>query len=139
MLEIIKNKAYLSFLDFFINSIRRFLEKAGSSEQTVFEIILSSEEILVNVMSYAYPKDENGEVEVCCELVDNGLSKRVKLTFTDEGKAFDVLDMATPDTAIPIEKRGIGGLGIYLVKTLMDEVSYIRRNNQNILTIAKRL
>ncbi|MEI6055745.1 MAG: ATP-binding protein [Lentisphaerota bacterium] len=139
MLEIIKNKACLPLLDFFIDSIRSFLRKAGASEQTIFDIILSSEEILVNVMSYAYPKDKNGEVEVTCELADNGISKKIKVTFTDEGKFFDALDMGTPDTAIPIEKREIGGLGIYLVKTLMDDVSYIRRNNQNILTIAKSL
>lgn len=139
MLEVIKNKACLSLLTFFIDAIRSFLLKAGACEQTIFDVVLSSEEILVNVMSYAYPNGEKGEVEVCCELIDNGVTKKVKITFIDGGKFFDALDMATPDTAIPLEEREIGGLGIHLVKTLMDDVSYTRGNNQNILTIAKSL
>ncbi len=139
MLEIIKNRASLPLLDFFISSIRCFLEKAGASEQAIFDIILSSEEILVNVMSYAYSKDQNGEVEVSCELLDNSIPRKIKVTFVDGGKFFDASDKATPDLAIPIEQRGIGGLGIHIVKTLMDDVSYARKNDQNILTITKNL
>lgn len=139
MLEIIKNKASLPLLDLYIDFVKSFLERAGASEQAIFEVVLSSEEILVNVMSYAYLENEAGEVEVSCELIDNGVSKKVKIIFTDEGRFFDALDMATPDTSIPVEERGVGGLGIHLVKTLMDNVSYVRSNNQNILTILKNI
>lgn len=139
MLEIIKEKAYLGRLNFFMDSIKSFLEKAGVKEQTIFEIVLASEEILVNVMSYAYPDDQKGDVEVSCEVAENGDSRKAKLTFTDEGQSFDVLEKETPDLGIPIEDRKVGGLGIHLVKTLMDDVSYIRKNDQNILSIVKRI
>jgi len=139
MLQVIREQADLVHLDFFIDSIKGFLEKAGASEQAVFDIILTAEEILVNVMSYAYPEDKKGFVEVSCEMAEIDGTKKLKFTFTDEGKFFDMLDRDAPDLSAPIEDRGIGGLGIHLVKTLMDEVSYLRKDNQNILTVLKNI
>ena len=66
-------------------------------------------------------------------------ARKIKLVFIDEGKAFDMLDRETPDLSVPIEERTIGGLGIHLVKTLMDDVSYIRNKNQNVLSIIKNI
>ena len=62
MIQIIKEKACLDQLSFFIDSIKLFLEKAKASEQVVFDIILTAEEILVNIMSYAYPEDNKGNI-----------------------------------------------------------------------------
>lgn len=139
MFQVIREKACLANLDFFIDSIRMFLQKAGASEQVIFDIILTAEEILVNVMSYAYPEGQEGSLEVTCELYENSGTKKVKFVFTDEGKDFDILDKETPDLSAPIEDRKIGGLGIYLVKTLMDDVSYVRTDNKNILSIIKNI
>jgi len=139
MLQVIREKADFTHLDFFINSIKVFLKKNDVSEQTVFDIILTAEEILVNIMSYAYPEDRKGDVEVCCEMAEIEGVKKLKFTFTDEGTSFDMLDKDAPDLSAPIEDRRIGGLGIHLVKTLMDEVSYIRKEDQNILSVIKNI
>jgi anti-sigma regulatory factor (Ser/Thr protein kinase) len=57
----------------------------------------------------------------------------------DEGPAFNPLEMALPDTRQPLEERSVGGLGIYLVRTLMDEVAYRRQNGSNLLVLEKKI
>ncbi len=105
--------------------------KEGFSEEKAGEIQLMTEEILVNVIHYAYP-DTDGEVEVCCH--PDG-ADRLLIQVTDEGIPFDPLALPPPNLSDDIDDREIGGLGVFFVKTLAEEVSYRRDGGSNILTV----
>ncbi|HBM16208.1 MAG TPA: ATP-binding protein [Lentisphaeria bacterium] len=139
MFQVIREKAELVHLNFFLKSIRDFIEKAGASEEKIFDVILTAEEILVNIMSYAYPENQKGEIEIHCQILEADGEKKLKCVFIDEGKFFDILQKESPDLSAPIETRSVGGLGIHLVKTLMDEVSYMRQVDKNILSVVKTI
>jgi serine/threonine-protein kinase RsbW len=93
------------------------------------------DELLTNTLSYGFAGRESGEVTVEVEL----RTDRLSVTLTDDGAPFDPFGMAAPDTAPSVEERQIGGLGIHLVRRMMDEVSYHRRADRNVVTLAKRL
>jgi anti-anti-sigma factor len=93
------------------------------------------DELLNNTISYGFAGRESGEVTIEVEL----RADRLTVTLTDDGKPFDPFGMAAPDTALPVEERQIGGLGIHLVRRMMDEVSYHRRADRNVVILAKRL
>ena len=98
-------------------------------------INLAIEEAVVNVINYAYPPDTKGDIGI--EAVAN--DERLKFVITDSGKPFDPTTRAEVDTSLPAEKRDIGGLGIHLVRRLMDTINYERLNGQNVLTLRKKL
>lgn len=98
------------------------------------QIDLAVEELFVNIAHYAY-NPETGTVEVKVEIKENPLS--VVITFKDSGMPYDPLRKPDPDVTLSAEKREIGGLGIYLVKKNMDNVSYEYEDGKNILTIRK--
>lgn len=98
-----------------------------------FTLQLVTEEIVVNVVSYAYPDGAEGELEVEISASD----EEIKLEFSDSGKPFNPLEKEDPDTTLSAEERPIGGLGIFLVKQMMDDVRYRYENGRNILTISK--
>lgn len=91
------------------------------------------EEIFVNICHYAYEEPGFADIEV--SLNKNKLS----ITFMDEGIPFDPLKKEEPDVSLSSEDRKVGGLGIFMVKKMMDKVSYKYENNKNILTIEKKL
>ncbi len=93
------------------------------------------DELLTNAISYGLAEGGGGEVTVDVEL----LPDRLTVTLIDDGKPFDPFGKAVPDTALPMEERPIGGLGIHLVRQLMDEVSYQRRGDRNVVSVAKLL
>ena len=93
------------------------------------------EEIFVNIVSYAYPdSDTNNTVTI--SIKDN--DDKTIITFIDSGKHFNPLIKDDPDLSLSVDERPIGGLGIYLVKKMMDNVEYEYKDNKNILTIEKR-
>ena len=105
------------------------------SEQMSYHIKLALEEVVMNVISYAYDDDATHEFEV--RLCSN--SEGVVIDVIDEGRPFDPLqETAVPDVEATLEARNIGGLGVFFVKTLMDEVEYRRENDRNRLTLMKR-
>ena len=93
------------------------------------------DELLNNTISYGFAGREGGEVTVEAELSPDRLS----VTLTDDGRPFDPFGMAAPDTTLPVEERRIGGLGIHLVRRMMDEVSYQRRADRNVVVLVKLL
>ena len=97
-------------------------------------IRLAAEEILVNVISYAY-SGADGTVEIGCEPAKEG---GMTIEVTDKGVPFDPLALPEPDTTLPMEERGIGGLGIFMTRKVMDRVAYRRENDRNILTMYKK-
>ena len=110
-------------------------EDVGFDEMTTMQMNVAIEEAVVNVMNYAYPKGERGDVTI--KVASNGM--RLKFTIIDCGKPFDPTVQAEVDTTLPASERPIGGLGIHLVRQIMDSISYERLNGFNVLTLRKKL
>jgi anti-sigma regulatory factor (Ser/Thr protein kinase) len=106
---------------------------AGLAEDVVGELELVLEEVLVNVISYAYGEAGSGTIRVWAA-VDDGT---VTLEFRDRGCPFDPLARDTPELDLPIDSRPVGGLGIFLVTQLATRVSYERVEGENVLTVVK--
>ena len=117
--------------DFVEETIAPLKVSAGENMQ----IALSVEEIFVNIVNYAYGED-GGDAIVEVALLDN-TKKGVEITFKDKGTPYDPLKKVDPDINAPIEDRGIGGLGIFLVKKNMDELEYKYESNENIFIMRK--
>lgn len=99
-----------------------------------FKIQLCIEEAVENVVRYAY-EGGNGYIEVGTELQDGMLT----ITLKDSGIPFNPLAKPDPDVTMSVEDRPIGGLGIFLCKQLMDEISYEFKDGSNILTMKKKV
>ena len=93
------------------------------------------DELLANELSHAMAGRDSGSLTVEVELEQ----ERLAVTLTDDGPPFDPFTQDTPDTTLPVDDRPIGGLGIHLVRKLMDEVSYERRDGQNVVVLVKQL
>lgn len=112
------------------------IDKHGQvSAKTNLQLRLICEEILVNISSYAYLADENGEMTVNVSFDDD--NNEIIISFTDFGKEFNPLAKEDPDINQDAMERQIGGLGIFTVKKFSDDVSWERENNMNKLTIKK--
>ena len=121
-----------------LENVNNFLTEnlIGCPMKVLMQTELAVEEIFVNIAHYAY-KDETGEVWVSCELDKE--KNLFTIIFEDTGIPFDPLKRDDPDVTASAEERGIGGLGIFLTKKLMDEVRYENRDGKNILTLIKKL
>lgn len=96
-------------------------------------ILVAVEEVFVNIVHYAYPQTR-GKVCVIIDTADD-----LQLQFIDQGIPFNPLAMADPDPSLPLKDRAVGGYGIYLVKQLMDEFSYIYSDGKNMVTLKKMM
>jgi anti-anti-sigma factor len=96
---------------------------------------LAMEEAVVNIILYAYPGEKDKEITVCLKRAAN----RLTVVITDCGLAFDPTAKKEPDLSLPLDERPVGGLGTFLLKRLMTNVSYLRAGNKNILTMIKEL
>ncbi|WFE82709.1 ATP-binding protein [Parabacteroides chongii] len=105
----------------------------GLEEQLSMQIKLALEEVVTNVILYAYPDKKDQDIRIDM----NYRNELLTIVITDNGTAFNPLEMKEPDISLPPEERPIGGLGIYLVKQLMTEVIYTRSSGKNILTMTK--
>lgn len=110
------------------------LESRDCSMKTVMQTELVIEEIFVNIANYAY-NPEIGLTTFCVEFENN--PNAAVMTFIDNGKPYNPLERIDPDTTLDIDERDIGGLGIFLVKKNVDEISYRFEDGQNILTMKK--
>jgi len=126
----IKLPARLEHLERLIEFVSEFLEYSGLTQKKIREIELATEEALVNIFNYAYPEGA-GDVKVSCRQDDD---TRLVLEIADNGIPFDSLSLPDPDLAPDIPDRKIGGLGILLIRKMVDEVRYRRDGESNILT-----
>lgn len=106
-------------------------------QETKSALNLAIEEVLVNVIQYAYPPETTKKISLTARWTDD--KKHVDFTLKDCGKAFDPLKADVADTDLSLEDRPIGGLGILLMRDIMDTVGYQRLNGENILTMGKDL
>ena len=112
------------------------LEELGCSMKAQMQIDIAIDELFGNIVHYAY-NPEVGPVTVRVEVTEDPLA--VSITFIDNGVPYDPLAKTDPDVTLSAEEREIGGLGIFMVKKSMDEISYEYRSGQNILTIKKNM
>ena len=110
------------------------LENRDCPMKTSMQLELVIEEIFVNIASYAY-HPEIGPATFCMEFEENPAA--VIMTFIDGGKPYNPLEKKDPDTSLDIDERDIGGLGIFLVKKNVDEISYEYTDGKNILHMKK--
>ncbi|WP_367360899.1 ATP-binding protein [Syntrophus buswellii] len=113
--------------------VTSFAGKQGFSPEKIRTLELAMEEVLVNIIKYAYRDDDStGSIEITCTCCpERGLVIEV----VDSGVPFDIFSVPDPDVSADMEERRIGGLGIFLVKQLMDDVRYRREDNRNRLTL----
>ncbi len=112
------------------------LEKRDVPMAAEAQIDIALDEIYTNVVKYAYG-EEAGDVTVRLDFSED--NSEVRMTVSDAGIPYDPLQQEDPDVTLEADERQIGGLGIYLVKQLMDEVSYEYRGGMNILRMRKKL
>lgn len=121
-----------------LNNVLKFIDdgiKDIKDSKLLKKFNLVVEEIFVNIVSYAYSDNDTNNT-VTISIKDN-VDKTI-ITFIDSGKHFNPLIKDDPDLSLSVDERPIGGLGIYLVKKMMDNVEYEYKDNKNILTIEKR-
>ena len=118
-----------------IEFVDEMLEKYGCGMKEQMAIDVAVDELFANIAHYAY-NPETGYATVKVDVVEDPLS--VEITFVDNGKPYDPLAKADPDTTQSIEEREIGGMGILIVKKSMDAVDYEYKDGKNILTIKKK-
>lgn len=115
--------------------VRKFGELHEIPSRTLYAVNLAIDEVVTNVISYGFDGPSNQELEArLC--TDNG---ELETIVVDGGRAFNPLDAPIPDLSGPLEKRVLGGLGIHLVRSLMDRVEYRREQEKNVLTMRKRI
>lgn len=130
---ILKNSA--SEIPRLIEAVHIFAKGRKISEKAANEITLALEEILANIQSYAYTDKDEHEITVILSLTDTEFTAKI----IDDGRPFDPLSVPEPDINAPLETRKVGGVGLFLVRKLMDKIEYRRKEGKNILTATKSL
>lgn len=135
--EVIEVEAVSGNLDRVTGFVEEQVLQMGCPPKLAMQIILAVEEAFVNVVDYAYAP-EIGMCRIAVETVqlDEGRGDAV-ITFIDSGKAFNPLLKENPDITLSADERQIGGLGIYMVKEIMDSVVYEYKDAENHLTMVK--
>ena len=126
--------ATIENIDAVTDFVNEQLEALECPMKAQMQIDIAIDELFGNIAHYAYNPDI-GEATVRVEVVEEPLS--VVITFIDKGVPYDPLRAEDPDTTLSAEERSIGGLGIFMVKKSMDEISYRYENGSNILSIRK--
>lgn len=116
----------------FVGDIAR---QAGFSEKEIYSIQLAADEASTNIIEHAYTGIKGGKIEIDCDISNNEL----KIVMRDQGKSFDPSIVPEPNIKADLSERKIGGLGMYLMRKLMDDVYYQSSSETgNTLTLIKR-
>lgn len=105
------------------------------AQAMTMNINLVVEEAVSNIIFYAFNNNNKHKIKISISLEN----KMLTIKITDDGIPFNPLEQQQPDINLPAEERPVGGLGIFLISHMMDELNYIRKGNQNILTLYKSL
>ena len=135
-MEVITVPAESTALETVNTFIQEKLESITCPKRTRMQMMLAVEEIFVNISSYAY-HPEVGQAEVGVDI--DGDPPTVTIRFLDQGRPFNPLEKPDADITLSAQEREIGGLGILLVKKIMDQVDYAYENGKNILIIKKEI
>ena len=134
-MDTVRLTAKLESLETFRSFVLRRIKDWNITQEIVPKIELVLEEVLTNIINYAYPTGE-GDVEVKCTLLNND-----KLCFViqDWGIPFNPLTKNSPDLSTGLFERRIGGLGIFLVRKMVDELDYQHEEGKNILKLCMKI
>jgi len=111
-----------------------YASKEGLDERQCHQIELASDEILTNIISYAYP-EEKGDITVICESDQDGA---LLVQIIDTGLPFNPLEAGEPDLSLGVQEREMGGLGVFLARKMVDDIQYRRQEGRNIVTLYKK-
>lgn len=131
----LKISASIDKLEIMIEFILDSIKNIETDKKQFGKLRLVSEEVLVNVINYAYPA-KIGEILI---KTDVSPEKELTIQIIDSGIPFNPLEKDDPNINLPMEERKIGGLGIFMVKNIMDSINYEYTDNKNILTLVKKL
>lgn len=125
----------LDELQRFITTLTEFARVGGLPEEVSFSVQLAIDELFTNIVSYGYDDEDSHQIEIKMSVQ----ARELRIDLIDDAKQFDPLhEAAQPDLDASLEDRRIGGVGIHLVKTMMDEVSYKYEDSKNQLTLVKK-
>ena len=114
--------------------VEEFCTTHGAAPDIAFKINLAVEEALVNTISHGFKDDARHAIELRIAIEDDAIVLRI----SDDAVAFNPLEAPLPDVDAPVNERAVGGLGVFLMRTTMDDVQYIREDGHNKLTLTKR-
>jgi anti-sigma regulatory factor (Ser/Thr protein kinase) len=118
-----------------VQVVREFGATHDLTPETVHDFCVAFDEVLSNIVKYGYKDDARHEISVRLALVGSNVVAEI----TDDGEPFDPFTAPAPRLQGGPNERPIGGLGIYFVRKLMDEVSYVRHDGRNVLAMTKRI
>ncbi|MEP7308978.1 MAG: ATP-binding protein [Acidobacteriota bacterium] len=124
---------HLSELERLAGALEKFGARHALGPRLVNQINLVLEEVITNIISYGFPDAGEHLIHIDLRVASDHLTTQVE----DDGVPFDITKAPVPDVNVPLEQRPVGGLGVLLVKTLMDEVTYSRRDGRNVLLMTK--
>jgi serine/threonine-protein kinase RsbW len=127
----IKCPAKIEHIERFVKYVRTVADDSGFSRRRINNAELALEEALVNICRYAY-NEGRGDIEVAC-MVDE--DHRLIIRIIDCGKPFNILTVSEPEFTGDITSREPGGMGVLLIRKMVDDITYRRRGNKNILTL----
>lgn len=130
----LKTEARAENLPQVLGLLESVLDQTGCPVKVRMQLEVAVEEIFINIASYAYEPD-TGSAEINIRIEED--PRAVLIRFADSGMPYDPLAKEDPDVTLPASERRIGGLGIFIVKKSMDEMTYRYENGQNILTLRK--
>lgn len=112
-----------------LEAVEDYLKDRDVDRESCAELLAATDELYSNICIHSGAK----EAQILCEVTDS----RIRMVFVDDGVPYNPLEHAEPDVTLTAEEREIGGLGIYMVRRMMDEVHYEYVGGRNCLTIAK--
>jgi len=118
-----------------LQALQKFARDHELPDRVLQAADLSLEEHLTNVMNYGFDDAQIHEILVRLEMVDGGFQIEVE----DDGRAFNPLEYPGPNLNLPLSERPIGGLGIHLIRSFMDELGYRREGGRNVFQMRKHL
>ena len=127
----IRLSAKIESLEKFLEIISGFAKAEGFSQSKIDEIELVIEEVLVNIIHYAYP-ESTGEMEIRYRKHDD---TKLILEILDNGIPFDPLSLSEPSLTADLSDRKVGGLGVFFVRKVTDDIQYRRDGDANVLTL----
>lgn len=128
-------KAHTKNLSIVRSALEEFALTCGANHKTVFDLQLAVDEAFTNIIKHAYGYDEQQDVAIFMRQEN----KKLIISLSDNGKSFDIDRYQKPDVRNRIKLKKRGGVGVYLMTQLMDEVTFDKQNGNNIITMAKQL
>ena len=134
-MQTVQFAAKFEFLDEIRDHVGKIAREGGFGEKAVYNIQLATDEAASNIIEHAYEGVDNGILEISCGMQGDAM----KIVLIDHGEPFDPSEVPMPDLKADLSERKIGGLGIFLMRKLMDEVFYESKSDKsNVLTMIKR-